>query len=109
MCINCECQYVGFAPSFKQRFRIHKSDIKTKKDHCRTARHFNSICCYLTNPHGYLKVKLIEQVFCDARMEKESILWKREKCWQCQLFTYTHGMNSIPDLYSKSRKGCREK
>ena len=56
-CINCKCQYVGSATSFKQRFHIHKSDIKTKKDSCGTARHFNSICCHPNNPHGYLKVQ----------------------------------------------------
>ena len=31
-------QYVGSATDFKARFRIHKSDIKTKKDKCGTAR-----------------------------------------------------------------------
>ena len=36
-CINCKCQYVGSAFSFKQCFCIHKSDIKTKKDCCGTA------------------------------------------------------------------------
>ena len=58
-CINCKCQYVGSATFFKQRFRIHKSDVKTKKDRCGTARHFNSICCHPNNSPGYLKVKLI--------------------------------------------------
>ena len=42
-CINCKCQYVGSTTSFKQRFRIHKPDIKTKKVRCGTARQFNSI------------------------------------------------------------------
>ena len=65
-CINCKCQCVGSATSFKQRFRSHKSDIKTKKDRCGTARQFNSICCYPINHHGYLKVQLIEQVLCNA-------------------------------------------
>ena len=37
-CKNCGDQYVGSATDFKARFRIHKSDFKTKK----TARHFNS-------------------------------------------------------------------
>ena len=41
-CINCKCQYVGYATSFK-RFCIYKSDIKAKKDRCGTARHCNSI------------------------------------------------------------------
>ena len=104
----CKCQYVGSAFSFKQLFHIHKSDIKTKKDCCGTARHFNSICCHPINPHGYLKGQVIEQVFCDASKDTESILWEHEKYWQCQLFTNTHGMNCISDLYSRSRKGCRK-
>ena len=108
-CINCKCQYVGSATSFKQHVRIHKSDIKTKKDRCGTARHFNSICCHPINPNVYLKMKLIEQVFCDASIDMESILWEREKYYQCRLFTNMHDMNSIFDLYSRSRKGCRKK
>ena len=87
---------------------IHKSDIKTKKDRCVTARHFSSICCHPINPHDYLKVELIKQVLCDVRKDIESILREREKYWQCQLFTNTHGMNSFSDLYSRSRKGCRK-
>ena len=31
-CTNCNEQYVGSAIDFKKRFRIHKSDINTKKD-----------------------------------------------------------------------------
>ena len=30
-CINCNCQYVGFATTFKQRFRIHKSEKKSER------------------------------------------------------------------------------
>ena len=108
-CINCKYQYVGSATSFKQRFPIHKSAVKTKNDRCGTARHFNSICCHPINPHGYLKVQLIEQVFCDVSKDIETILWEREKYRQCQLFTNTHGMNNISDLYNGSRKGCRKK
>ena len=36
-CSNCTEQYVRPAVNFKQRFRIHKSDIKTNKDRCGTA------------------------------------------------------------------------
>ena len=64
--VTGKCQYVRSATSFKQRFRIHKSDIKTKIGRCGSARHFNFVCFHPNNPHGYLKVKLIEQVFCDA-------------------------------------------
>ena len=78
-CIKSKCQYVGSATSFKQHFLIHKSDIKTKKDGCRTVRHFNSICCHPINPHHYLNMQLIQQVFCDASKEIESILWELEE------------------------------
>ena len=40
-CMKCLEQYVGSAIKFKSRFRVYKSDIKTKKDHCGTANHFN--------------------------------------------------------------------
>ena len=40
-CINCLEQYVGSGTDFKNRFRIHKSDIKTNKDRCGTSRYFN--------------------------------------------------------------------
>ena len=44
-CSNSREQYVGLAINFKQRFRILKSDIKTNKDRCGTASHFNNKCC----------------------------------------------------------------
>ena len=108
-CINCKSQYVGPATSFKKSFYIHKSDIKTKTDSSGTARHFNSICCNPINPHGYWKVQLIEQVFCDASNDIESILTEHEKYWQYQLFTNMHGINSISDLCGRKRKDCRKK
>ena len=109
-CSNCKQQYIGSALNFKQRFRIHKSDIKTNKDRCGTARHFNNVYCHPSNPHNYLKVQLIEQVLCNgADKDIEAILWEREKYWQSQLFTNVYGMNSVSDLYSRKRKGCRRK
>ena len=100
-------QYVGSALDFKSRFRIHKSDIKTKKDRCGTARHFNIKCTDSSNPHKFLKIQIIESVQCDYNLEGK--LWKRERYWQCQLFTNTHGVNSVSDLYSTKRKGWRKK
>ena len=108
-CMKCLEQYVGSAITFKSRFRIHKSDIKTKKDRCGTARHFNNKCCNSSNLFAYLRVQLIEKVYCvydDCNIE--DILWDREKYWQSQLFTNVKGMNSISDLYSVKRKGCRK-
>ena len=63
---------------------IHKSDIKTEKDRCVTARHFSSICCHPINPHDYLKVELVKQVLCDVSKDIESILREREK--YCEKF-----------------------
>ena len=34
MCLCCKLQYVGSAITFKERFRIHKSDINTVKKRC---------------------------------------------------------------------------
>ena len=55
----------------------------------------------------FLQVQLIESVVSDLDLENK--LWEREKYWQCQLFTNTHGMNSVSDLYASKRKGCRKK
>ena len=42
-CSNCYDQYVGSVLDFKNRFRIYKSDIKTKKDRCGAARLFKNL------------------------------------------------------------------
>ena len=44
-CMRCLEQYAGSAIKFKSRFKIHKFDIKTKKDRSGTARHSNNKCC----------------------------------------------------------------
>ena len=41
-CSKCLEQYVGSAVKFQTRFRIHKSDIKTKMKKCGSNRHFSS-------------------------------------------------------------------
>ena len=62
-CSICREQYVVPAINIKQRFRIHKSDIKTKKNRCGTVSHFSNECCSPKNKHAYLKIQIIEQVF----------------------------------------------
>ena len=107
--MKCLEQYVGSAIKFKSRFRIHKSDIKAKKNSCGTARHFNNKCSNSSNPFVYLRVQLIEKVYCIYDdCDIEDILWDREKYWQSQLFTKVKGMNSISDLYCIKRKGSRK-
>ena len=108
-CSKCLEQYIGSAVKFKTRFRIHKSDIKTKKERCGSARHFNRKCYYDTNPFQYVQVQLIEQIESNSSENIEDVLWDREKYWQSQLFTITEGMNSILDLFSSKRKDCRKR
>ena len=104
-CTNCNEQYVGSAIYFKKRFRIHKSDINTKKDRCGVARHFNNKCRHPQHPNVFLKIQPIEQICVEDENKLDETLWHREKYWQVLLFTNSHGMNSLTDLYSKKRKG----
>ena len=60
-CSNCRELYVGSAINFKQRFRIHKSDIKPDKDICGIALHFNNKYCSPHNKHVYLKYRLLNR------------------------------------------------
>ena len=55
-CSDCKKQYVGSALNFKERFRLHKSGIKTGKEgRCGVAKHFvNS--CNTTGRLGNVKV-----------------------------------------------------
>ena len=107
--MKCLEQYVGSATKFKSRFRIHKSDIKTKTDRCGTARHFNNKRYHSSNPFAYLCVQLIEKVYCIYDdCNTENFLWDREKYWQSQLFANAKGINSISDLYAVERKCCRK-
>ena len=76
-CSNCYDQYVGSALGFKSRFRVHKSDIKTKKDRCGTARHFHTKCTDCSKPNKFLKIHIIESVQCDYNLEGK--LWERER------------------------------
>ena len=60
-CTQCLEQYVRSAVKFKTRFRIHKSDVKTQKERCRSARYINSKCYHDSNPFHNHKVQIIEQ------------------------------------------------
>ena len=68
---------------------------------------FNNKFSDVQNPQRFLQVQLIESVVSDLDLENK--LWEREKYWQCQLFTNTHGMNSVSDLYASKRKGYRKR
>ena len=46
-------------------------EIKTKKDRCGTARHFNTKCSDVQNPHRFLQVQLIQSVVSDLDLENK--------------------------------------
>ena len=52
-------------------------------------------------------IQLIESLVSDLDLENK--LREREKCWECQLFTNTHDMNSVFDVYASKGKRCRKK
>ena len=106
-CKNCLEQYIGSATNFKNRFRVRKSDIKTNKGRCRVAKHFNAECKNDSNIFQFLSVQIIEQVYGNATDIAE-ILWHRRNYWQSQLFTATHGMNSLRYLCCYKRKEYRK-
>ena len=107
-CDKCKDEYKGSAVDFRPCIRVHNSDIKTKKERCGTSRHFNEKCLCSTSDFGYVKVQVIEQVYSEHPSKIEEVLWYRERYWKNNLFTVTHGMNSINDLYSKNRDGYRK-
>ena len=107
-CKNCGKQYVGSAITFKERFRIHKSDINTRKIRCGIANHLLNVCCSSFSKFEFLQVQLIEQVFIKDGQDIEKVLWLREKFWQAQLFTLSHGLNSPSEWYALNRTGYRK-
>ena len=46
---------MGSAVDFEPRSRVHKSDIKTKKERCGTSRHFNEKCLCSTSSFDMCK------------------------------------------------------
>ena len=103
--ISCKLykeQYVcsAFKNNFKSRFRVHKSDIITRKDKCSVAKHFLTKCTN-GNKVENIGAQLIEQVQ-EGNYDLEGRLWCRKKYWEAQLFTLSHGMNSTWDLDSTS-------
>ena len=82
--ISCKCygkQYVGSATGFKERFRIHKSDISTGKIRCDAANHLHNVCRSSTRKFEYLKTFLYKMMtiltkFCgkDKNTDKRNYL-----------------------------------
>ena len=60
--ISCKCcgkQYVGSVTGFKERFRVHKSDVDTGKVRCGVVNHLLNICRSSASKFEYLQLKLM--------------------------------------------------
>ena len=109
--ISCKCcgkQHIGSAISFTEGFRIHKSDINTGKVRCGVANHLLNVYHSEGNKFEYLQIQLIEQVSVSNSKNIDKMLCEREKYWQAQLFTLTHGFNSPNEWYTQKRKVYRK-
>ena len=104
----CSKQYIGSATGFKERWRIHKSGINTGKVRCGVPNHLLSVRKSAICKTEYLQVQLIKQIFARKGEDIDKILWEREKYWKAQLFTLTHGLNSINEWYAINRRGYRK-
>ena len=65
--ISCKCcgkQYAGSSTGFKERIRIHKSDINTGKVRCGVANHLLNVCRSSASKFEYLQVQLTENFLC---------------------------------------------
>ena len=75
-CDSCGDQYVSSATDFKAKFRILKSDTKTKKNKCGASINFRNEYCNNNNPDIFFQVQLIESVQSFAKQGGK--LWEKE-------------------------------
>ena len=109
--ISCKCcgkQYVGFATGFKDRFSIERSDINTGKGRCGVANHLLNFCRSSAGIFEYFQVQLIEKVSVQNDDNIDKVLQGREKYWQPQLFTLSHGLHNPNEWHALNRRGYRK-
>ena len=70
----CGKLYIGSAPSSKERFRIHNSDIITGKIMCGVASHLLNVCKYDACTTKYLQVQLIEHISVRESEDSDKVL-----------------------------------
>ena len=101
-CTKCSVQYVGSTSNeFKVRFRNHKSAMKTNKNTCEVATHFNKTFHILSD----FNFTIIEQISnpSDNNSTDERLL-TREAYWSAQLCTLQpHGLNKRSEFNSRNR------
>ena len=70
--------------------------------------HLLNVCCSSTSKFEYLQIQLIEKVSVQNDDDDDKVLWEREKYWQAQLFTLSHGINNPNEWYALNRRGYRK-
>ena len=70
---------------------------------CGVAKHFINTCNSAGNLTN-LKIQVIESL----NETSNNKIWQREKYWQAQLFTLSHGLNSPYEWYNTNRRGYRK-
>ena len=95
---------LGHATGLKERFRIHKSDIKTGKIRCGEGNHLLNVRHFSTSKFENLQVQLIVKDSVQNDDDINKVLWEREKYWQAQLFTLRHGLNNPNEWYALKRR-----
>ena len=61
---------------------------------CGVGNHLLNLSRSSTSKFEYLQVQLIEKVSVQNDDDIDNILWEREKFWQVQLFTLSHGLHN---------------
>ena len=72
------------------------------------ANHLLNVCRTSTSKCEYLQVQLIEKVSVQNDDDIDKVLWEREKYWQAQLYTLSHGLNNPNEWYALNRRRCRK-
>ena len=72
------------------------------------ANHLLNVCRPSTSRFEYLQVRLIEKVSVQNDGNIDKVLWEREKYWQAQLFTLSHGLNNPNEWHALNRRGYRK-
>ena len=61
-----------------------------------------------TSKCEYLQVQLIKKVSVQNDYLIDKFLWEREKYWQAQLFTLSHGLNNPNEWCALNRRDYRK-
>ena len=75
VCKCCGKHYISCATGFKERLRIHESDINTGKIRRGVTSHLLNVYKSATCKTEYLQVQLIEHVLVREGEDADKVLW----------------------------------